>query len=367
MKLNIVMVEPEIPQNTGNIARTCAITGAKLHLVHPLGFKIDEKSVKRAGLDYWDKLDIEEHKSLDDFLNKYRPEENNMFFATTKGTTKYTDIDYSTMDEVFVLYGKETKGLPETLLEKYLDEKTISQLISEDYSRMVISVNADYEGQETFDLIQKIRDIASEYYPNEYYLAGEGVSTYDLMNTVMDDMLKVNMLAIGAVFLVLLVSLHSISLPVILVLSIETAIWLNLSVPYFMDTTIFYIAYLIISSIQLGATVDYAILMTDRYKENRQSFDKKQAVVQTISDVTVSILTSGSVLTVVGLLMGYISTNQLLAQLGLFIGRGTIFSLAIVLFVLPGLLYLFDRLIVQPPKHKIKHTRKQNESKEQEA
>lgn len=250
---------------------------------------------------------------------------------------------------------------------EYLDEKTISQLISEDYSRMVISVNADYEGQETFDLIQKIRDIASEYYPNEYYLAGEGVSTYDLMNTVMDDMLKVNLLAIGAVFLVLLVSLHSISLPVILVLSIETAIWLNLSVPYFMDTTIFYIAYLIISSIQLGATVDYAILMTDRYKENRQSFDKKQAVVQTISDVTVSILTSGSVLTVVGLLMGYISTNQLLAQLGLFIGRGTIFSLAIVLFVLPGLLYLFDRLIVQPPKHKIKNTRKQNEPKEQEA
>ena len=250
---------------------------------------------------------------------------------------------------------------------EYLDEKTISQLISEDYSRMVISVNADYEGQETFDLIQKIRDIASEYYPNEYYLAGEGVSTYDLMNTVMDDMLKENMLAIGAVFLVLLVSLHSISLPVILVLSIETAIWLNLSVPYFMDTTIFYIAYLIISSIQLGATVDYAILMTDRYKENRQSFDKKQAVVQTISDVTVSILTSGSVLTVVGLLMGYISTNQLLAQLGLFIGRGTIFSLAIVLFVLPGLLYLFDRLIVQPPKYKIKHTRKQNEPKEQEA
>ena len=250
---------------------------------------------------------------------------------------------------------------------EYLDEKTISQLISEDYSRMVISVNADYEGQETFDLIQKIRDIASEYYPNEYYLAGEGVSTYDLMNTVMDDMLKVNMLAIGAVFLVLLVSLHSISLPVILLLSIETAIWLNLSVPYFMDTTIFYIAYLIISSIQLGATVDYAILMTDRYKENRQSFDKKQAVVQTISDVTVSILTSGSVLTVVGLLMGYISTNQLLAQLGLFIGRGTIFSLAIVLFVLPGLLYLFDRLIVQPPKHKIKYTRKQNEPKEQEA
>ena len=125
MKINIVMVEPEIPQNTGNIARTCAITGAKLHLVHPLGFQIDERTLKRAGLDYWDKLDIEEHDSLEKFLEKYKPEGNNMFFATTKGKTKYTDIDYSKMDEVFVLYGKETKGLPEWLLEKYLNEKTI--------------------------------------------------------------------------------------------------------------------------------------------------------------------------------------------------------------------------------------------------
>ena len=124
MKLNIVMVEPEIPQNTGNIARTCAITGSKLHLVHPLGFKIDEKSVKRAGLDYWDKLDIEEHESLEDFLNKYKPEENKMFFATTKGTTKYTDIDYSKMDEVFVLYGKETKD--DSFVSKLIVEKDVT-------------------------------------------------------------------------------------------------------------------------------------------------------------------------------------------------------------------------------------------------
>ena len=134
---------------------------------------------------------------------------------------------------------------------------------------------------------------------------------------------------------------------VVLVLCIETAIWLNLSCPYFMNQRIFYIAYLIISSIQLGATVDYAILMTDRYKENRQSMAKKEAVKHTISDVTVSILTSGSVLTVCGLLLGYMSTNQLLAQLGIFIGRGAIFSLAIVLFVLPGLLYIFDKLITR--------------------
>ena len=120
------------------------------------------------------------------------------------------------------------------------------------------------------------------------------------MDTVMADMVKVNLLAIGAVFLVLLLTLRSISLPVILVLSIETAIWINLSFPYFLNARIFYIAYLIISSIQLGATVDHAILMTGRYKENRQNLGKKEAVAETLVNVSVSILTSGSVLTVVG-------------------------------------------------------------------
>lgn len=121
MKINIVMVEPEIPQNTGNIARTCAATGAKLHLVKPLGFEISDKYLKRAGLDYWDKVDIEEHDSLQDFLEKYKPEENNMFYASTKATHCYSDVDYSKFDEVFILFGKETKGLPEDLLQKYIE------------------------------------------------------------------------------------------------------------------------------------------------------------------------------------------------------------------------------------------------------
>lgn len=124
MKIHIVMVEPEIPQNTGNIARTCAATGAKLHLVHPLGFKIDDKSVKRAGLDYWDKVEIEEYSSFESFLKIHKPEETNMFFATTKGKHIYCEPNYEDMDEVFLLFGKETKGLPEDILQKYID-KTI--------------------------------------------------------------------------------------------------------------------------------------------------------------------------------------------------------------------------------------------------
>lgn len=230
---------------------------------------------------------------------------------------------------------------------EYLSDEDMKKLMSDNYSRMVLSVDAAYEGEKTFSLVENVRKIAEKYYPGKWYLAGEGVSTYDLMDTVTADMVKVNLVAIAAVFIVLLLTMKSISLPIILVLSIETAIWLNLSCPYFMNQSIFYIAYLIISSIQLGATVDYAILMTDRYKENRMSVPKKDAVRQTIADVTVSILTSGSALTVVGLLLGYISTNQLLAQLGIFIGRGAIFSLIIVLFVLPGLLFLFDKLVIK--------------------
>ena len=122
MKINIVMVEPEIPQNTGNIARTCAAIGAKLHLVHPLGFEITDKYLKRAGLDYWDKLEIEEHESLKDFLGKYKLEEYNMFLASTKSKKCYSDIDYSKMEEIFILFGKETKGLPEDLIQKYMEK-----------------------------------------------------------------------------------------------------------------------------------------------------------------------------------------------------------------------------------------------------
>ena len=121
MNLNIVLVEPEIPQNTGNIARTCAAIGAKLHLIKPYGFEITDKHVKRAGLDYWDKLVIEEYDSLSAFLDKHKPEENNMYFVTTKGKHCYSDIDYSKLDDIYLLFGKETKGLPEDLLTKYID------------------------------------------------------------------------------------------------------------------------------------------------------------------------------------------------------------------------------------------------------
>ena len=166
MKLNIVLVEPEIPQNTGNIARTCAALGAKLHLVYPLGFSISEKQVKRAGLDYWDKLDIEEHISFSKFLEKYKPEETNMFFVTTKGKHVYSEPDYKNFDEIFLLFGKETKGLPEDILQKYIS-KTIripmrEGLRSLNLSNSVAIVAYDVERQCNFNNLQEI----SNYFDN---------------------------------------------------------------------------------------------------------------------------------------------------------------------------------------------------------
>ncbi len=115
--LNIVLVEPEIPQNTGNIARTCAATGAALHLVKPMGFTVDDRKLKRAGLDYWDKLNITYYENLDEFLTRNAGEA--MYFFTTKAPRRHTDVTYP--DRVFLLYGKETAGLPESLLQAHPD------------------------------------------------------------------------------------------------------------------------------------------------------------------------------------------------------------------------------------------------------
>ena len=116
--LNIVLVEPEIPQNTGNIARTCAATGTRLHIIEPMGFKIDDRKLKRAGLDYWHLLDITYYKNIDDFFEK-NPNGQYRFF-TTKAQNRYVDVEYS--DNVYLFFGKETKGLPEELLFCHPDE-----------------------------------------------------------------------------------------------------------------------------------------------------------------------------------------------------------------------------------------------------
>ncbi len=231
------------------------------------------------------------------------------------------------------------------LPEGMLDADTLSLLESDDYSRMVISVEAAYEGDATFSLVNSIREAADRYYPDACKLAGEGVSTADLRSTITEDKDLVDIIAVVAVLVVLLLATRSISLPVILVFVIETSIWVNFAVPYFTGDPLFYLSYLIVSTVQLGVTVDYAILLSDRYLECRRDMGKKAAVRQTIKAVTVPVLTSGTVLMVVGFILSFVSSHGVLAMLGHFLGVGVLLSLFAVLFALPGFLYLLDPVI----------------------
>ena len=230
-----------------------------------------------------------------------------------------------------------------------LPEGLTAQLQSENYDRIVITAAVPVDGDKAFALIEDIYSACDKYYPGEYYLAGTGVSTHDLKRVVSGDLVKVNFIAIFSVFLILLLTMKNLLLPVILVLTIETAIWVNMSITHFTGASMFYIAYLIISSIQLGATVDYAILFTERYKENRLELGipPRECVVTTISDTAVSILTSATAVSVMGFLLAAFSTQRIIGQIGLLLGRGTICSLLAVMFVLPGFLMTFDKYVLR--------------------
>lgn len=228
----------------------------------------------------------------------------------------------------------------------YLDQTTTKQLLSKNFSRMIITVKTDAEGERTFDLVKQIRKIGNKYYGDSYYLAGDSISTYDMKNITTADTGLVNIISVGAIFLVIMLTMRSIIVPIILVLIIETAIWINLSIPYFQGTTLFYIAYLIISSIQLGATVDYAILLSTRYRETRRSRLPKEAIIHSIKYSTVSILTSASILTLSGYILGVVSSHGIIKEIGILLCRGTILSTIMVIFVLPAFLFLLDKHVI---------------------
>lgn len=138
MAINIVLFEPEIPPNTGNIARTCAVTGVKLHLVEPLGFSIDEKAVRRAGLDYWDQVDLEVHSSFDDFLSHYGDKP--LYFCSTKGEKLYSEIVYE--DECFFIFGRESSGLPASFYERFKERLIKIPLRDTEHARSLNLSNA---------------------------------------------------------------------------------------------------------------------------------------------------------------------------------------------------------------------------------
>ncbi len=240
-----------------------------------------------------------------------------------------------------------TSLLGSTFPIEMLDESEKSQFFSGNYQRIILSFDLSEESNETFGVVETIRQIASKYYQEDYYLLGESVSTYDMKNVTNADNVKVNFIAVVAILTVMLFVFKSPLLVLLLLLIIETSIWLNMAIPYFFDQPIFFIAFLIISSIQLGATVDYAILFANRYLELRAFNEKAFALAEALRLSGISIITSGLILTVTGVLLGLGSSNLLLSQYGVLIGRGAFLSTLMVLLCLPSLVLLFDKVIMR--------------------
>ncbi|HIS73155.1 MAG TPA: MMPL family transporter [Candidatus Scatomorpha pullicola] len=227
--------------------------------------------------------------------------------------------------------------------EGFLDESIVSQFYSDGYARIIMYTDTSEEGDEAFAVVEQVRATADKYY-SESWLCGQSANLYDMRDVVTADSTLVNWIAIGFIFLTLLVTFKSATLPFILLFVIEAAIWINLSVPYFADQPLVYIGYLVINTVQLGATIDYAILMTNGYTANRRTMGKREAVVATLNTNFESVLTSGVILTAAGLCLGFVSSLQVVAELGILLARGTVLSMAMVVLALPALLMLFDPL-----------------------
>lgn len=231
----------------------------------------------------------------------------------------------------------------------FLADEITRQFYSDNYSRIILYTDLADEGETTFNSVDEIKTTIAQYY-DESYMVGQSATLSDIKNVVEVDNNRVNLIAIVAVFLVVVFSFKSLSLPVILVLTIKVAIWINLSFPYFTGTSINYIGYLVLNTVQLGATIDYAILLTNNYLQKRKIMPVKDAIYEALSIAFRSILVSASILSFAGFTLYLTSSNNIVVDIGLLIGRGTLISMFLVICFLPAMLLMFDKLIIKTTK-----------------
>ena len=221
----------------------------------------------------------------------------------------------------------------------------LEQLRGEHWSRLVFVADVPTEGDETYALLDEIRSITQEYYGDDVILVGNSTNAFDLASSFSGDNMKISILTALFVMVILLFTFKSAGLPILLVLTIQGSIWINFSVPVLTGTNLFFLSYLVVSSIQMGATIDYAIVITNRYMELKTVMERKQAAVEALSQSFPTILTSGTIMAVAGFLIGGISTDATIGSVGQTLGRGTVTSIILVMTVLPQLLMLGDALI----------------------
>ena len=221
----------------------------------------------------------------------------------------------------------------------------IEQLRGENWSRLVFVADTPTEGTETYELLDEIRATGQTYYGDNVILVGNSTNAFDLSSSFSQDNAKISILTALFVMVILLFTFKSAGLPLLLVLTIQGSIWINFSFPVLQGTNLFFLSYLVVSSIQMGATIDYAIVITNRYLELKTVMDRKQAAIEALDQSFPTILTSGSIMAVAGFLIGGISTDATIGSVGLTLGRGTVTSILLVMTVLPQLLLLGDSLI----------------------
>ena len=228
------------------------------------------------------------------------------------------------------------------------------QLKTDDYSRMLVYANVPEEGKETFKFLDELHAVVQEFYPENSYIVGDSTSDYDLSSVFSTDNLMVSILSFLFVLVILVFTFKSAGLPVLLLAIIQGSIWINFSVPVLMDTNIFFLSYLIVSSIQMGANIDYAIVISSRYTELKKSMSIKDAMVETLNQAFPTIITSGAILAIAGLLIGFLSSDVAISSVGICLGRGTLISIGLVMFVLPQILLLGD-VIIEKTSFTLKH------------
>lgn len=238
-----------------------------------------------------------------------------------------------------------------------LPEKVTSNFYADGYARFIITTNLADEGPDTFQMIDRLRALSEEYYPRDSHLLGEAAVNFDLKNYITADSVKVLLAGILSIGLVLLINFKNLSIPVILLVIIQGSIWLNMAWPYITGSALNYVGYQIVSSVQLGATVDYGILLSQRYLEGRQAKTPREAAVFALETATGSILPPAAILTLAGYALGLlVRDNGIISEMGFIIGRGAFMSAVMVLLVLPLVLAYSDRLIQKTTLRRRKKT-----------
>ena len=239
----------------------------------------------------------------------------------------------------------------ETIPPEFLDKDILSQFYSENYARIIVNTDTPEEGDIAFGVVEQLNETAKTYYGEESWSAGQSTSLYDMKNIVTKDNMMVTLIAVISIFFVIVVTFRSALLPFLLLLTIESAIWINLAIPYFAGTPINFIGYLVLNTVQLGATIDYAILLTVNYMANRKTMLQKEAIHKAMGTAFRSILVSAAILSAAGFTLYATSTNAAISDIGLLLGRGTILTVAAVICFLPGLLRIFDKAIARTTKN----------------